>query len=143
MVKQGDSKKRQGSVTLLQLREAKRNNQTCLCGNIDKLSCHVGSIQKMIKNGRICTWGGKPGAYAVCGKCKDENKKPVSLHYNLKGENGPGALCFYHYRNDCHFWFRQEQSPQFALTEEGGWEEATAKEIDVNRNHIELLSEQL
>lgn len=138
----GGRKKRQHSVTLSQLRSAKRSTKSRLCGNIDKLCIHVGSIQK-IKTGRICAWCGKPGAYTVCGKCKDDNKKPVSLHYNSKGENGNGALCFYHYHNDCRFGLGKNDSTSLLKQKKGEWEEPTAEDVDDNRTHVESLSEQL
>lgn len=137
------SRKRLGSVTLAQLKAAKRYNSTRLCGDLDKLCLHVGSKQK-IKTGRICAWCGKAGAYTVCGKCVDDNKKPVALHYNSKkGEHGQGSMCFYHYHNDFRFGLGKNDSRTLLNQTKGAWEEPTPEEVDDNRSHVASLSERL
>ena len=73
----------------------------------------------------------------------DDNKKPVALDYNLKGEHRQGAICFYHYHNDCRFGLGKNNSSVLLKQKKGGWEEATAEEIDDNRSYVASLSEQL
>ena len=138
----GSTRKRLGSVSLAQVKAAKRYSTTRLCGNIDKLCMHVASKEKL-KTGRICAWCGKQGAYTVCGKCVDDNKKPVALHYNSQGQHGQGAMCFYHYHNDSRFGLGKNDSSVLLKQKKGEWEEPTAEEIDDNRSHVASLTEQL
>ena len=140
-LKRAGNKKR-AAVSISQLRAAKRHNTSRLCGNLDKLCLHVASIKKT-NTGRICAWCGKQGAYAQCGKCKNEKKKPVALHYNNSKGEGQGALCFFHYHNDSRFGLGKNDSSTLLNQTKGDWEEPTAKEIDDNRSHIESLGEQL
>ena len=141
-LKRGGNKKKQEAVSLSQLRSAKRHKTSRLCGNLDKLCTHVTSIEKT-NTGRICAWCGKQGAYARCGKCKDDNKKPVALHYNNSKGEGQGLLCFYHYHNDSRFGLGKNDSTALLKQTKGDWEEPTPREIDDNKSHIESLTDQL
>ena len=139
----GNKSKRRLDVSLSQLKTAKRHGTSRLCGDLDKLSRHVASIQKN-NTGRICAWCGLPGAYAVCGKCKDPlSKKQVSLHYNSKAKNVQGSLCYYHYHNDTRFGLGKNDSTNLLNQKKGDWKEPTPKELDDNRSHIDSMSSQI
>ena len=137
-----NSRKRQGSVSLSQVRAGKRSKSSRLCGDLDKLCVHIASKDRL-KTGRICAWCGKPGAYTVCGKCVDVNKKPIALHYNAKGEHGQGAMCFYHYHNDSGFGLGKNDASVLLKQKKGEWKCPTAEEIDDNKSHVASLTEQL
>ena len=76
-------RKRLGKVSATQVKKAKRWSTSRLCGDLDKLCKHADSVISASKS-RVCAWCGEP-SYTLCAKCKDDNGKPVPLHYNPKG----------------------------------------------------------
>ena len=127
-------RKRTAQVTLAQVKRAKRWGTSRLCGNIDKLCNHIDSIESRSKS-RVCAWCGEP-AYTMCTKCKDDNGKPVVLHYNSKGGKGKGMQCFYQYHNDSCFGLGKNDKTLLLKGKKTDWEPPTAENIAENAKHI-------
>ena len=83
-------------ITREMLDEASLGPTSRLCGNLEKIMCHVQSITGSKKHGRKCAVCGKE-AYTSCGLCN------IGLHYNAKQGVGCGKMCFFDYHDDQFF----------------------------------------
>ena len=126
--------KRLAQVTAAQVKKAKRWTTSRLCGNLNKLCKHVDAVTK-VKKACVCAWCGEP-SYTLCGKCKDDNGKPVLLHYNSKAGKGKGMICFYHYHNDSCFGLGKNDSTHLLKGKKGDWEPPSADDITENAVYV-------
>ena len=129
------------NVTAEQVQRNKRYRASRLCGDIDKLCSHVKKIEKLRKP-RVCAWCGS-NTYSVCTLCKDDNGKPVPLHYNAKKGECVGAMCFYNYHNDNMFGLGKNDYTRLLGGVKGNWRKPNRTEISQNKEHIESLLEEL
>ena len=131
-------RKVEDAVTEKQYRANIRTRTTRLCGDLDKLCHHLGTVIKLTKP-KICAWCGE-NAYTACGVCLDpNNKKPVVLHHNAKRGPGKDEQCFYHYHNNTRFGLGRNDSTQLLMAGKMNWKKPTASDLRQNAAHIKTF----
>ena len=121
-------------VTPAQFRDAKKNDNARLCGDLTRITRHLNSIEECSQ--RLCGWCGEP-CYYKCGLCG------ISAHNNAKKGKYPGRNCFMYLHNDAYYGLGWED--QHALF--GGkrqeirkvWTPPTDEAIEKNARHIQSI----
>lgn len=129
-------------VSMGQLRVATRSVKSRGCGDLDKLCRHVNSIESISK-ARICAWCGMP-TYQVCSLCCGIDGKAVPLHFKTRKKDGDDTtkppMCFWHYHNNNMLGLGKNDRSQLLKQVKGEWKEPSKQEKDINRTHIQKLS---